>query len=56
MLTPLPKDVQIIKTFLIKDFFHLPLVSTTRVVHLECEYLCEFTKKLEKALLVYSGA
>jgi hypothetical protein len=33
MLTLLPK--QNILTFLIEDIFHLPLVSTTPVVHLE---------------------
>jgi hypothetical protein len=36
MLTLLPKVVKkIMKTFLIEEFFHLPLVSTTPVVHLE---------------------
>jgi hypothetical protein len=37
MLTLLLKSVQqkIIKIFLIEDFFHLPPVSTTPVVHLE---------------------
>jgi hypothetical protein len=36
MLTLLPKGVQkIIETFLIEEFFYLPPVSTTLVVHLE---------------------
>jgi hypothetical protein len=36
MLTLLPKGVQkIIKTFLIEDFFHLPLAAKTLVVHSE---------------------
>jgi hypothetical protein len=35
-LTLQPKSVKkIIKTFLIEDFFHLPLGSMTLVVHLE---------------------
>jgi hypothetical protein len=36
-LTLLPKGVQTkyIKMFMIEDFFHLPPVSTTQVVHLE---------------------
>ncbi len=44
----------IIKIFLIEDFFHLPPVSATPVVHLE--YLREFSKKFEMAVLVYLGA
>jgi hypothetical protein len=36
MLTLLPKGVKkSVKTFLIEDFFHLPPVSTTPVMHLE---------------------
>jgi hypothetical protein len=46
---------KIIKTFLIEDFFHLPSVSTTLVVQLELGNLCEFSKKFEMALLLYSG-
>jgi hypothetical protein len=46
MLTLLPKarsvQTRYLKTFLIEDFFHLPPVSLTLVVHL--------------ALIVYSGA
>jgi hypothetical protein len=41
---------------MIEDFFHLPPVSLTPVVHLECEYLHEFSKKFETALMVYLGA
>jgi len=40
-----------------EDFCHLPPVSATPVVHLDySEYLQEFSKKFETALLVYSGA
>ncbi len=48
---------KIMKIFQIEDFFHLPSVSTTPVVNLElrCEYLREFSKKFETALMVYSG-
>ncbi len=57
MSTQLLKGVkQIIKTFLIEDYFHFSPVSATLVVHLSCKYLREFSKKLEMALLVYSGA
>ncbi len=45
---------KIIKTFLIEDFFHLPPVSTTPVVHLGCEYLRECSKKFGTALMLYS--
>jgi hypothetical protein len=41
---------------MIEDFFHLPPVSLTPVVHLECEYLHELSKKFETALIVYLGA
>ncbi len=41
---------------MIEDFFHLPPVSTTPVCTLSCEYLHEFSKKFETALMVYSGA
>ncbi len=41
---------------MIEDFFHLPQVSTTTVVHLELRNLREFSKKFETALMVYSGA
>jgi hypothetical protein len=36
---------------MIEDFIHLPLVSTTPVVH-----FCEWSKKFETALMVHSGA
>jgi hypothetical protein len=42
---------KIIKIFLIEVFFHLPLVSLT-----PGEYLREFSKKFEMALMVYSRA
>jgi hypothetical protein len=48
MLTLLPKGV-IIKSFLIKVFFHLPPVS---VVHNELQT----PKKFETTLMGYSGA
>jgi hypothetical protein len=58
MLTLLPKGVQtpnkIIKTFLIKEFFHLPPVSL--VVHLELRISREKKKKFYAALMGYSGA
>jgi hypothetical protein len=40
---------------MIEDFFHLPPLSTTpaRWCTLSCEYLREFSKKLETALMVY---
>jgi hypothetical protein len=38
---------------MIEDFLHLPPVSTTTFI---CEYLREFSKKFEMALMVYSGA
>ncbi len=46
-LTPPPKGVQkkSKKNFLIEDFLHFPLVSTTPVETLSCEYLHEFSKK-----------
>ncbi len=38
---------KIFKTFLIEDFFHLPLMSTILEVHLELQiYLREFSKKM----------
>jgi hypothetical protein len=39
---------KIIKNILIEDFFHLPPVSLTPV---NCEYLREFSKKFETALM-----
>ncbi len=47
---------KIIKIF--EDFSHLPPVPKTPMVHLElrCEYLREFSKKFETALMIYSGA
>jgi hypothetical protein len=47
---------KIIKIFLINDFVHLPPVSTTQWCTLSFEYLYEFLKKFETALIVYSGA
>jgi hypothetical protein len=42
---------------MIEDFFHLPPVSTTPVVHLELRISPQiFLKKFETTLLVYSGA
>ncbi len=35
---------------------NLLLVSLTLVVHLHCEYLCEFSKKFEMILMLLSGA
>jgi hypothetical protein len=40
---------------MIEDFFHLPPVSTTPVVHLELR-ISPQTNKFEMALMVYSGA
>jgi hypothetical protein len=38
------------KNFLIEDFFHLPLVSATPVVHLELQISpCEFSKKIRNS-------
>ncbi len=39
---------KIIKIFLLEGFFHVPPVSQT----LNCEYLREFSKKFETALMV----
>jgi hypothetical protein len=47
---------EIIKTFMIKDFFHLPPVSMTPVLHLDLRISPKFSKKFETALTVYSGA
>jgi hypothetical protein len=44
---------KIIKTFLIEDFFHLPLVPTTPMVHLKLQIS---PKKFKTALMEYSGA
>jgi hypothetical protein len=41
---------------MIEDFFHLPRVPTTPGCTLSCEYLSEFLKKFETALMVYAGA
>jgi hypothetical protein len=42
---------------MIEDFLHLSPVSTnTGWCTLSCEYLREFSKKFETALMVYSGA
>jgi hypothetical protein len=37
---------KIIKTFLIEDFFHLPQLSTTTVVHLELQISFRIFKKI----------
>jgi hypothetical protein len=47
---------KIIKIFLIEDFFHLPPVSTTPVVHLELQISPRILEKFETALIAYSGA
>jgi len=39
-----PKEIM--KTFLIEDFFHLPLVSTIQVVHLELLISLQISKRL----------
>jgi hypothetical protein len=56
MLTLLPKGVKkILNIFLIEDFFHLPLVSTTSVVHLDMRISAQMFEKFETALMGYSG-
>jgi hypothetical protein len=45
---------KIIKIFLIEDFFHLPLVPTTPVVHFELRISPGVFKKNLRALMVYS--
>jgi hypothetical protein len=35
------------KTFLIEDFFRLPLVSTTPMVHIELQISLEIFKKIQ---------
>jgi hypothetical protein len=48
---------KIMKTFLIEDFFHLPPVSTTPMVHIELRISPQiFYKNLKWALMGYSGA
>jgi hypothetical protein len=49
-------NVQIMEIYLFDDFFHLPLVSTTPVVHLELRISQRICKKFKTALMVYSGA
>jgi hypothetical protein len=39
---------------MIEDFFHLPPVSTTPVVHLELRISPRILEKFETALMVYS--
>jgi hypothetical protein len=39
-----------------KDFYHLPQVSKTPVVHLELRISLRISKKFETALMLYSGA
>ncbi len=41
---------------ILKDFFHLPPVSPTPVVHLELQISKRINEKFETALKVYSGA
>ncbi len=50
MLTLLPKGAQtkLLKFFQLEDFFHLPPCTLSR------EYLREFSKKFEMAVMVYS--
>jgi hypothetical protein len=45
-----------IKSFLIADFFPLPPVSMTQVVHLELQISQRIFEKIEKALMGFSGA
>jgi hypothetical protein len=53
MLTLLPKGVKkMIRAFLIEDFFHLPPVSTTPVVHLELRISPRIFENFEMALVV----
>jgi hypothetical protein len=45
-----------IKTFLIEDFFYLPPLSTTPVMHLELRISPRiFEKKFKTALMIYRG-
>jgi hypothetical protein len=46
---------KIIKIFLIADFFFLPPVSTTPVVHFELRTSLRIFENFETALMVYSG-
>jgi hypothetical protein len=41
---------------MIEDFFHLPPVSKTRVVHLELRISPRIFEKFETALMIYSRA
>jgi hypothetical protein len=41
---------------MIEDFFHLPRVSKTLVVHLELRISPRIFKKFETALMIYSRA
>ncbi len=50
------KIIRMILTFMIEDFFQLPLVSTTPVVPLELRISQQILTKFEMALMVYSGA
>ncbi len=47
---------KIIKNFLLEDFFCLPPVSLTPVVHLEPRISPRFFEKFEMAVMVYSDA
>jgi hypothetical protein len=47
---------KIIKIFLLEDFFHLPPVSLTPVVHLEPRISQRIFEKFEMAVMVYSDA
>jgi hypothetical protein len=44
------------KTFMIEDFFHLPLVSMTPVVHLELRISPRIWEKFETAPVILSRA
>ncbi len=47
---------EIIKTFMIEDFFHYHQCQRHRWCTLSCEYLREFSTKFKTALMVYSRA
>ncbi len=40
---------KIFRTFLIEDFFHLPLVSSTAVVHLELQISLQIFEKIRNS-------
>jgi hypothetical protein len=47
---------EIMNIFLIEDFFHLPLVSTTPVVHLELQIYPRIFEKIRNGPTGISGA